>query len=212
MNIRKKYLPYREIIGEVILSKNKGIRTVVNKIDTIDTMFRNFKMEVLAGENNFFVEHSESNCLFKFDFSKVYWNSRLSDEHHRLVQLFRKGDAICDVFAGVGPFSIPAGKKGAIVFANDLNPDSYKSLKENVSLNKVDSFVKVYCKDGRQFIRDSVHELIEFSKKKTIEVPIKNNSRSREKISKFERITIPEVFQHFIMNLPATSVEFLGIF
>jgi tRNA G37 N-methylase Trm5 len=39
--------------------------------------------------------------------------------------------------AGVGPFSIPAVKKGALVYANDLNPASYKWLCENVKLNKV---------------------------------------------------------------------------
>lgn len=39
--------------------------------------------------------------------------------------------------AGVGPFSIPAVKKGAFVYSNDLNPESYKWLCENVRLNKV---------------------------------------------------------------------------
>lgn len=39
--------------------------------------------------------------------------------------------------AGVGPFSIPAVKKGAIVYANDLNPSSYQWLCENIKLNKV---------------------------------------------------------------------------
>jgi len=42
-----------------------------------------------------------------------------------------------DVFAGVGPFAIAAAKKGCIVYANDLNPASYKYLQENVVLNKV---------------------------------------------------------------------------
>lgn len=39
--------------------------------------------------------------------------------------------------AGVGPFSIPAAKKGAFVYANDLNPCSYQWLCENIRLNKV---------------------------------------------------------------------------
>ncbi len=42
-----------------------------------------------------------------------------------------------DVMAGVGPFSIPAVKKGAFVYCNDLNPESYKWLLENIKLNKV---------------------------------------------------------------------------
>jgi tRNA G37 N-methylase Trm5 len=37
--------------------KNKRVRTVVNKLDSIDTQFRFFKMELLAGEPNYVVEH-----------------------------------------------------------------------------------------------------------------------------------------------------------
>ena len=79
----------------------------------------------------------ESNCVFSFDFSKVYWNSRLHTEHDRLVQLFAPDDIVVDVFAGVGPFALPAAKKGCGVLANDLNPESYKWLAHNVESNKV---------------------------------------------------------------------------
>jgi hypothetical protein len=37
--------------------KNKQIRTVVNKLDSIDTKFRFFKMELIAGEPDFVVQH-----------------------------------------------------------------------------------------------------------------------------------------------------------
>jgi tRNA (guanine37-N1)-methyltransferase len=43
---------------------------------------------------------------------------------------------VCDVFAGVGPFALPAAKNGAIVYANDLNPTSYHWMKENIKANK----------------------------------------------------------------------------
>ena len=83
------------------------------------------------------VEVWEENCVFRFDYSKVYWNSRLSTEHKRLVDLFQPGEAVCDVMAGVGPFAIPAGKKQVFVWANDLNPDSCVSLQDAVRRNKV---------------------------------------------------------------------------
>ena len=41
------------------------------------------------------------------------------------------------MFCGIGPFAIPAAKRGLHVFANDLNPASYQYLLENAKLNKV---------------------------------------------------------------------------
>lgn len=117
--------------------KNKHLRTVVNKLDNIDTEFRFFKMEVLAGDPDFIVDVSESNCRFKFDFSQVYWNSRLHSEHERPVKRFEEADVVADVFAGVGPFAVPAAKKGCAVFGNDLNPNSAKYMLANSLENKV---------------------------------------------------------------------------
>ncbi|KAI4283918.1 MAG: hypothetical protein L6R35_005022, partial [Caloplaca aegaea] len=99
-------------VGHV--DKNPTIRTVINKIDEVgeENEFRTFKYEVLAGPDDMKVEVREQECLFRFDYSKVYWNTRLSTEHHRLVSKFKPGEAVCDVMAGVGPFALPAAKKG----------------------------------------------------------------------------------------------------
>lgn len=139
LNLREQYLPYKNLIAEVIRDKNPTIRTVINKIDNVgdESEYRTFAYEVLAGPDDMNVELREAECVFKFDYSKVYWNSRLSTEHGRLVDLFSPGDVVCDVMAGVGPFAIPAGKKGVFVWANDLNPDSYGSMKDAVKRNKV---------------------------------------------------------------------------
>lgn len=51
--------------------------------------------------------------------------------------MFRPEDVVADVFAGVGPFTIPAARKGCAVLANDLNPASYKYLEKNVTDNRV---------------------------------------------------------------------------
>ena len=115
------------------------MRTVINKIDDVGAKneFRTFQYELLAGDPSLNVEIKEQDCTFRFDYSKVYWNSRLSTEHERLVKLFRPGEAVCDVMAGVGPFAIPAGKKRVFVWANDLNPYSYLNLVDATSRNKV---------------------------------------------------------------------------
>lgn len=53
------------------------------------------------------------------------------------MNLFEPGEMVCDVMAGVGPFAVPAGKKGVFVWANDLNPYTDECLREAIRLNKV---------------------------------------------------------------------------
>ncbi|KAI9622810.1 hypothetical protein KEM48_009743 [Puccinia striiformis f. sp. tritici PST-130] len=45
-NLRDDFLPYKYLIGQVILEKNLAIKTVVNKIDNINSTFRFFEMEL----------------------------------------------------------------------------------------------------------------------------------------------------------------------
>ncbi|KAH0550933.1 hypothetical protein GP486_007699 [Trichoglossum hirsutum] len=139
LNLRAPYLPYKHLLATILLDKNPSVRTVINKTSDVGTTssFRTFTYELLAGSPDLNVEMREADCTFRFDYSKVYWNSRLNTEHGRLVTMFKPGEAVCDVMAGVGPFSVPAGKKGVFVWANDLNPDSYESLRDAVARNKV---------------------------------------------------------------------------
>jgi len=64
----------------------------------------------------------------------------LHTEHNRLVLAFKPEDIVADVFAGVGPFVIPAAKRGCAVLGNDLNPTSVKYLLQNTRDNGVGLF------------------------------------------------------------------------
>ncbi|XP_061599048.1 tRNA (guanine(37)-N1)-methyltransferase [Cololabis saira] len=187
MNLRDHQLPHKNVIGQVIMDKNPGITCVVNKINIIDSTYRNFKMEVLAGEENMVAKVKENGVTYEFDFSRVYWNSRLSTEHQRVVQLVKRGDTVFDVFAGVGPFAIPAARLGANICANDLNPESYKWLQYNCKLNKVEGQVRTFNLDGRAFIQGPL--------KQELHVLLKGDTSV-----------------HIVMNLPALALEFLDAF
>lgn len=153
LNITGDLLPYKDIIARVIYDKNQPkIRTVVNKVGTITNEFRVPSFEILSGNNDMITEVKQYGATFKLDYSKVYWNSRLEHEHIRLVSQFEKGQTVCDMFAGIGPFSIPAAQKGCYVHANDLNPDSVHYLRINAKINKVEENVSGYNMDARAFM------------------------------------------------------------
>ena len=66
------------ISAQVILDKLPHVKTVVNKLHEIDSVYRNFELEIIAGDTNTVVQCRESKAMFQFDFAKVYWNPRLS--------------------------------------------------------------------------------------------------------------------------------------
>ncbi|KAJ8475861.1 hypothetical protein OPV22_019588 [Ensete ventricosum] len=153
LNLTEDQLPYKDVIAKVIHDKNQPIiQTVVNKIGTITNEFRVPTFEVLAGKSDMVTEVKQYGVTFKLDYSLVYWNSRLEHEHIRLVSLFQRGETICDMFAGIGPFSIPAARKGCHVYANDLNPNSVYYLRINANINKVEDHVYTYNMDARAFM------------------------------------------------------------
>ncbi|GLC61014.1 hypothetical protein PLESTB_001706000 [Pleodorina starrii] len=154
LNLRDEQLPYRYLIGAVLLDKNPHLKTVVNKVGSIENEFRVFQMEVIGGEARLETEVTQHGAKFRLDFSQVYWNSRLESEHLRLVTSFGRGEVLVDMMAGIGPFAIPAAQRGLTVYANDLNPRSAHYLHLNARLNRMGTAgLHVFNMDGRAFLR-----------------------------------------------------------
>lgn len=182
INLRDDVLSFKYLIGQAILDKNPNIKTVVNKIGQIETEYRTFPMEVIAGEDNLDVVLKESGARFKFNFRTVYWNSRLQMEHSRLIHMIKQEEAavVADMMAGVGPFAIPLSMSRVSVHANDLNPESYRYLVENAKANHCKHSLHCYNLDGRDFILQLLSKKV--------------------------------VFTEAIMNLPQNATDFLDVF
>lgn len=201
---------------------------MVNKVGSIHAQFRYFDMEVLAGEPNFITSVSESDCTFAFDFSKVYWNSRLHTEHSRLIDQFEPGTVVADAMAGVGPFAVPAAKKGVYVLGNDLNPESVKWMTENQKRNRVEERLRVSCRDAREFIAAAPLEAWRSPFKRSEPMSNKQKgalARQRRKEREAgqtapavksepaaETPPAPQTISHFVMNLPDSALEFLDAY
>lgn len=193
INLKDNLLPYKSLIAQIYMDKTVGCRTVINKAQSIENTFRNFQIDLLLGEPDYQVQVKENGVTFEFDFASVYWNPRLSSEHERLVKMLKPNDYLYDVFAGVGPFSVPAGKRRVNILANDLNPHSFKWLEHNVKKNKVGNYVKTFNKDGREFILEDLRKNL------------------LERIEKRDE-DVNEYSIHIAMNLPGLAATFLNAF
>lgn len=139
------------------------------------------------------------------------------------MEKFRPGQMVCDVMAGVGPFAVPAGKKRIFVWANDLNPHGYEVMTDAVQRNKVKDFVTPHNMDGREFIRDSAKRLLE-AEPVTVTIQPKGGRRDKKRKADGSQdpqtqpqppaqvYKRPSVVDHYVMNLPATAIEFLDAF
>ncbi|MHA1836138.1 MAG: class I SAM-dependent methyltransferase [Candidatus Odinarchaeia archaeon] len=141
-------------IGEVIKQQFKNIKGVFAKKGAVKGEYRIRAVEHLAGDNKTITIHKENNCYYRLDISKVYFNSRLGSERLRVASLVNPGEVVTDMFAGVGPFSILIAKKRrAFVNAIDVNPFAIKYLIENINLNKVADFIRVYHGNADEIIK-----------------------------------------------------------
>lgn len=187
LNLRAEQLPYKTLIGSVLLDKlSPRVRTVVNKTESTGGPYRIFEMETIAGESDFVAEVKENGCRFQMDFSKVYWNSRLETEHRRIIDSVAPSDVLADAFCGIGPFAVPAAKqKKCAVYANDLNPASVDYLRKNAMKNGIrlapDGKFDARCGCARDFLKTLIRQ---------------------------EKVPITKV----VMNFPSGAPEFLDAF
>ena len=154
LEITPELNPYKAKIGEAILAVNKNVRTVLSKASPISTQYRVREFEVLAGDDCTETMHNEYGCRYILDLRKVYFSPRLGYEHDRISRLVTEGETVIDMFAGIGPFSIPIAKRrsSVMVYAIDVNPEAIRYLKENIKLNKVEGKVTPFLGDCKNIV------------------------------------------------------------
>ena len=131
MNLTGTLFDHRYAIGQVVLDKNQIIRTVVTKIGQIESTYRFYDLECIAGDATSFESTVlEDKVKFKVDVSRVYWCSKLGSERNRMIdKILKDGDVLCDMFCGIGPLAVKAAVKKKIkVLANDLNPACFEYI------------------------------------------------------------------------------------
>jgi tRNA wybutosine-synthesizing protein 2 len=151
-------MPGFQIIGDIAilkagLSKNEAqpqaqkilktlprIRSVYMYSGAVSGELRTPRVSHVAGRKNPVTVHKENGCLYRLDIQKVMFSKGNVSERARLPPLVKPGETITDMFAGIGYFSLPLGKSSPAgkIYSIELNPVSFRFLKENVKLNHLE--------------------------------------------------------------------------
>ena len=128
---------YRRQIGRALLQARPEALSVA--LDSgVKGEDRIRELEVVAGSPSLETMHVEHGLRFILDPSRVYFSPRLATERSRVTGIVAPGEAVLDMFSGVGPFAIRIAKRAApsIVYAADINPAALEYLKRNIRLNR----------------------------------------------------------------------------
>ena len=159
LNLDEVFNDYKKEIGEATLEIFPKVRSICNKYGEIRGKFREPQIELLVGDENTIVTHIEHGCKYRFDIRKLMFAKGNLSERVRIPKQVRDGEIIVDMFAGLGYFSIPIGKlsKPGKLYSIELNPVSYKFLKENFEINKIKN-AEAINGDNREIINGLVDE------------------------------------------------------
>jgi tRNA (guanine37-N1)-methyltransferase len=188
------------------------------------------KKKVIAGKDDFMVMTKESGAVFSFNFKEVYWNSRLSTEHARLIEIIRKTATnnattpttssssssstnqwiVADMMAGVGPFAVArAMYSGTCTLPAHPNKPNHNKHKKKQAKTITVSPVMAYANDLNPSSYQSLKKNIELNRCGHRIQPFNLDGRKFIEELVLQKRTLP---QEVIMNLPAIAIEFLDCF
>jgi tRNA (guanine37-N1)-methyltransferase len=155
-------LPRHELVGgiailqendpsgaEMILASRPSLHTAVYAKGEVSGEYRTREFTILAGKPTTRTQVTEHGHRFIIDLAGAYFSARLSTERQRLLDQVQEGEAILDMFAGVGPFAITLAAKAALVVAADLNPQAIELMLENIMRNRARNVLPVLA-DARR--------------------------------------------------------------
>ena len=126
----------RRTIADAITARHHNIVTVLAKTSETSGPFRTAGFAILSGEETV-TTHNEYGCSYRLDLRETFFSPRLGCERQRVAERIQPGERVLVPFCGVGPFVVPAAKRGARVVALEKNARACRWLLHNLHLNTV---------------------------------------------------------------------------
>jgi tRNA wybutosine-synthesizing protein 2 len=149
----------KEKIAKSLLQMYPSCSTVVRDYG-ISGQFRLPEREVLIGNSTETI-NKENGCLFKLDVTKIMY-SKGNFHEKALMSNIGADETIVDMFAGIGYFTIPMAvhARPAMIFAIEINPQSYAYLQENIVLNHVGNIVEARNGDCAELTPEGIADRV----------------------------------------------------
>ncbi|MFB6070675.1 MAG: class I SAM-dependent methyltransferase family protein [Halanaeroarchaeum sp.] len=141
----------REAVGEALLSLHGEADTVLARHGVAGET-RQPDVEVVAGSGDTETVHHEHGTAYALDLSRVVFAPGNKAERARMGEVVAADERVLDMFAGIGYFALPMARAGARVTAVEKNPEAFRYLAENASLNGVDDRVELVLGDCRDVV------------------------------------------------------------
>lgn len=143
-----------------ILSKNKAIKTVVEKSKHFSGRLRKQSTKYLAGEKTKEALYRENGCEFRFNIDETYFSSSLANERKEVCEFVKPTDEVLCMFAGVSPFPIVIAKNVLVekIYSNELSRVANKYAEENIKRNKLQDKIELLPGDIKKVAKKLANE------------------------------------------------------
>jgi tRNA wybutosine-synthesizing protein 2 len=141
----------RAAVGEALLTLHREADTVLAR-GGISGERREPSVEVVAGDGDTETVHTEHGTQYALDFAEVMFAPGNKAERARMGEVVAPDERVCDMFAGIGYFTLPMARAGARVTAIEKNPVAFRYLTENAQLNDVADRMELLLGDCREVL------------------------------------------------------------
>lgn len=161
IRVPKSLQKQSQTIAEATTKTHKHVKAVWCQTSPVSGILRLRTLKWVAGERRTETIHKEYGCVFKVDLEHCYFSPRLSYERKRIAKQVRAGEAIVNMFAGVGCFSIVIARHSEAekIYSIDINPKAIECMQENIRLNKVEGKVIPVQGDSKHIIQERLQNV-----------------------------------------------------
>lgn len=148
--------PTRDEVNEVkVLENPRGIFWISGHMG-VTREPKIIRIEGSGGE----VTHRESGIIYRLDIEQLMFSQGNREEKSRISKMVHPGETVADMFAGIGYFSLGMARAGARIHAMEINPVSFRFLKQNTILNRLTGKIMAENGDCRNLLSgeyDRIH-------------------------------------------------------